>query len=62
MGWSTKCCSIEDGGIESEVRSRRVGGTTRGELINVGQQGLIIDPESDVSGCGGREKEKSTVL
>ena len=39
-----------------------MGGTTQGELMNVRQQSLIIDLESNVSECGGWEKEKSTVL
>ena len=45
MGCSTKCCSIENGGVlVSEARSRRVGGPARSGLIDVGLQSLIVDP------------------
>ena len=45
MGCSTKCCSIENGGVlVSEARSLRVGGPAQSGLIGVGLRSLIIDP------------------
>ena len=44
----------------SEARSRRAGGATQSGLMNVGATGPIIDPFSEFSRCGGREKAKSS--